>query len=338
VVFAAIPSPSEGVVHLGPVPLRAYALMIVLGVVACVWLTERRLRARGFRPGIAAEIATWAVPFGIVGSRIYHVITSPDAYFGKGGDPVQALEIWKGGLGIWGAIAGGAVGAYIACRRRKIDFAVFADIAAPGLAVAQGIGRWGNWFNQELYGRPTHLPWAVRISDPDKQVVPGVELYHPTFLYESLWDLFIVAGILLLVDRRWRLGKGRLFALYVAIYTAGRGWIEALRIDEAHKLWGLRINDWVSIVMFVGAVSVLLFVPGRRAKDVPAPAAAGAAGGTADAGTGETAETAEAADTGETAEIGKATGQAGTDSDAGGGSGNGGPPGPRGEPAGRAGV
>jgi hypothetical protein len=242
---------------------------------------------------------------------------------------------------------------------------VFADIAAPGLAVAQGIGRWGNWFNQELYGRPTDLPWAVRISDPDKQVVPGVELYHPTFLYESLWDLFLVAGVLLVVDHRWRLGKGRLFALYVALYTAGRGWIEALRIDEAHKFWGLRVNDWVSIVLFTAAVAVLLFVPGRRAKDEPAALAGTAAGTATDTAAGTAAGTAAdtagdtppaaagatSGGTGATAGTGTAgtgTGTGGgaaaaaapadTDGDSAGGSGQGGPPGPRGEPAGRPGI
>jgi prolipoprotein diacylglyceryl transferase len=247
--------------------------MIIVGVLVAVWLTGRRLRARGFDPVTATEAAYWAVPLGIVGARVYHVITSPDAYFGAHGDPVAVFQIWRGGLAIWGAIAGGALGAWLACRRAKVPFLVLADAAAPGLAAAQAVGRWGNWFNQELFGRPTDLPWAVRI-DPAHQLVPGVSTYHPTFLYESLWDLG-VAGALLAVDRRRRLGRGRLFALYVALYTAGRVWIEALRIDEAHKIFGLRVNIWVSILVFLAAVAAFAAVrhpadPDRAADAAPA--------------------------------------------------------------------
>jgi prolipoprotein diacylglyceryl transferase len=268
VVLASIPSPSQGTVHLGPFSLRGYALMIAVGVLVAIAICERRLRARGQPPGLAADVATWAVPFGIVGARLYHVVTSPDQYFGRGGQPLRALEIWRGGLGIWGAVAGGALGAWIVCRRRGVGFAVLADAAAPAIAVAQAIGRWGNWFNQELYGRPTDLPWAVRITKNPQ--VPGVELYHPTFLYESLWNLG-VAGVLVWVDRRHRLGRGRLFALYVMLYTAGRAWIEALRIDDAHHVLGLRLNDWVSVALFLAGLLVLL----RRRRGRAEPEADG---------------------------------------------------------------
>ncbi len=262
--LASIPSPSRGVLHLGPLPLRAYALCIILGVVAAVLIGERRLRARGVPPGVATDVAMWAVPAGIVGARLYHVITTPDPYFGAGGRPLQALAVWKGGLGIWGAIAGGALGALVVLRRRGVPFTLAADALAPGLAVGQAVGRWGNWFNQELFGRPSTWPWALRI-DPSHRPV-GYEAFatfQPTFLYESIWDLG-VAGLCLWADRRYRLGCGRVFALYVAAYTAGRAWIEALRIDQAHRLFGLRLNDYVSVVVFLVAAGFLVRRRGRR--------------------------------------------------------------------------
>ncbi|WP_035751817.1 prolipoprotein diacylglyceryl transferase [Parafrankia discariae] len=301
-VFAAIPSPSRGVVHLGPLPLRAYALMIVLGIIVAVAVTARRLRARGADPVIASEVAYWAVPFGIVGARIYHVVSSPEAYFGTDGDLLAVFEVWNGGLAIWGAVSGGALGAWIACRRMRVSFGLFADALAPGLALAQAIGRWGNWFNQELYGRATDVPWAVRI-DPAHQMIPGVATYHPTFLYESLWNL-AVAGVLLLVDRRWRLGRGRLFFLYVALYTIGRLWIEALRIDTAEKILGLRVNIWVSIVVFLLALLALALV--RRPIDPDV-------GWTGPAGTGAAATGSAAG--GDPAAVGTATADAATSDD-----------------------
>ncbi|WP_207387493.1 prolipoprotein diacylglyceryl transferase family protein, partial [Protofrankia symbiont of Coriaria myrtifolia] len=163
-VLAAIPSPSTGILYVGPVPLRGYTLTIIVGIVIATVITGRRLRARGQPAYLATDVAGWAVPFGIVGARVYHVVTSPDAYFGAGGDPVDILRVWHGGLGIWGAVAGGALGVWLACRRRGVGFGLFADAAAPGLALAQAVGRVGNWFNQELYGRPTDLPWALRID------------------------------------------------------------------------------------------------------------------------------------------------------------------------------
>jgi prolipoprotein diacylglyceryl transferase len=259
----AIPSPSTGVWHLGPFPLRAYAFAILLGIVAALWMTRRRWIERGGDPDTTLEIAFWAVPFGIVGGRIYHVITSPDAYFGVGGEPIRALYIWEGGLGIWGAVAVGGVGAWIGAHRQGVRLAPWADALAPGLLVAQAIGRLGNWFNQELFGGPTTLPWGLRI-DPANMPVgdPVGTLYHPTFLYEMVWNL-AGAALLIWLDRKLRLGYGRVFWLYVVIYTSGRLWIELLRIDPAHEILGLRVNVWTSIIVGLGAL-VAFVVVGRR--------------------------------------------------------------------------
>ncbi len=267
-VPATIPSPDQGVWYLGPVPLRAYALGIVAGVVLAIWLGERRFTARGGRPGTVGDIAVWAVPAGLIGARIYHVVTDPELYFAAGRDPWAAFYIWQGGIGIWGAVSGGALGAWIGARRAGVRLPAFGDAVAPGIALAQAIGRWGNWFNQELFGRPTDLPWALAI-DPDRRPA-GFEqfaTFHPTFLYESLWDVG-VAVLVLWADRRFRLGHGRAFALYVAAYTAGRVWIELLRIDDANQILGLRLNVWTSIVVFTFAVAYIVVVgrirPGRE--------------------------------------------------------------------------
>ncbi|MGV9882901.1 prolipoprotein diacylglyceryl transferase [Streptomyces sp. NPDC003006] len=263
--LAFIPSPSRGVVELGPIPLRGYAFCIIIGVFVAVWLGNKRWIARGGRSGTVADIAVWAVPFGLVGGRLYHVITDYQLYFSEGRDWVDAFKIWEGGLGIWGAIALGAVGAWIGCRRRGIPLPAWADALAPGIALAQAIGRWGNWFNQELYGKPTDLPWALKITSAEDGRVPGT--YHPTFLYESLWCVG-VAVLVIWADRRFKLGHGRAFALYVASYCAGRGWIEYMRVDDAHHVLGLRLNVWTAIVVFLLAVVYLVVSartrPGRE--------------------------------------------------------------------------
>ena len=264
-----IPSPSQGVWHLGPLPIRAYALCIIAGVVVAIWLGERRWVARGGVRGQVSDIAIWAVPFGLVGGRLYHVITDPANYFGANGEPIKALYVWQGGLGIWGAIALGGVGAYIGARRHGVRFPPLADALAPGIVIAQAIGRWGNWFNQELYGKPTTLPWALKIDPAHRtSLAPqyqGYETFHPTFLYEFVWDLG-VAGIVIWADRRFKLGHGRAFALYVMAYTAGRAWIEYLRIDavEANDVFGLRLNVWTSIVVFLLATVYFVLVGRRR--------------------------------------------------------------------------
>ena len=265
VLPAALPSPSQGVWYLGPFPLRAYSLSIMTGIVVALWLTRRRWVERGGDPDTVLEIVFWAVPFGIVGGRLYHVVSSPDQYFGPDGDPWKAFAVWEGGLGIWGAIAVGAVGAWMGTRRQGVRFAPFADAVAPGLLVAQAIGRLGNWFNQELFGGPTDLPWGLQI-DPASPTFPdgypADTLFHPTFLYEMVWNL-AAAALLIWLDRRRRLGHGRVFWLYVVLYTSGRLWIEALRIDPAELVLGLRLNIWTSIL--VGLTALVIFVVvGRR--------------------------------------------------------------------------
>jgi len=261
----SIPSPPEGVWHLGPVPVRGYALSIILGIVAAIWIGERRWVARGGARGEVQDLAIWAVPFGLVGGRLYHVITDHDLYFGAGRHPVDALYVWRGGLGIWGAIGLGAVGVVIGARRKGIKLLPVLDALAPGVLVAQAFGRWGNWFNQELFGKPTDLPWALSVS-PRTAVeagYPAGTTFHPTFLYESLWCLGAFA-VLLWADRRFQLGHGRVLALYIMLYTLGRGWIEMLRIDnvELNNVAGLRLNVWTSIAMFL--VGLVWFVVSAR--------------------------------------------------------------------------
>lgn len=263
----AIPSPAEGVWYLGPVPIRGYALAIILGIVVAIWIGEKRWQARGGRPGDVQDLAVWAVPFGIVGARLYHVITDRSLYFGEGRDPVSALYVWQGGLGIWGGVALGALGVVIGARVKGIRLWPILDAMAPGLLVGQAIGRWGNWFNQELFGGPTDLPWALRVSDETARAAgfDAGTTFHPTFLYEFVWNLAAFALVVYL-DRRLRLGHGRVVALYVMTYTAGRGWIENLRIDpvELDDVGGLRLNVWVSIVCFVLAAAFFVWQGRRR--------------------------------------------------------------------------
>jgi prolipoprotein diacylglyceryl transferase len=278
---ASIPSPDQGVWMLGPVPIRGYAMLILLGIVVGLLVADRRWQARGGRAGTVYDVALWAIPLGIVGARLYHVLTDWPTYFGDGGlGFIAALKIWEGGLGIWGAVAGGFLGGAIACRRRGIPLSHFADAVAPAIVLAQAIGRWGNWVNQELFGRPTDVPWAVQI-DPENRPA-GFEEYatfHPTFLYESLWNLGVFA-VLLWADRRWRLGHGRVFALYVMLYTVGRLWIELLRIDTASIVLGLRVNVWTSVLVFAGALAYFVWSarrrPGRLAYTEPEPVEAAA--------------------------------------------------------------
>jgi len=274
--LATIPSPTQGVWYIGSLPIRAYALFILLGIVAACAITEYRMRQRGAPKWLVLDVAIYAVPFGLVGGRLYHVITDAQKYFGPGKRPIEALYIWQGGLGIWGAVALGGVGALLACRRLGIPLTLFADALAPGLPVAQAIGRLGNYFNNELFGSHTNLPWGLNVYDwnlsagrpnvdpvtGDAMVVPGGP-FHPTFLYELLWNLG-VAAMVYLVDRRYRLGKGRAFALYVAGYTVGRFWIEALRIDDANHFLGMRLNNWVALLVLAGAIVYMLRVKGPQ--------------------------------------------------------------------------
>ncbi len=278
--LADIPSPPRGVLHLWILPIRAYAFCIIVGIIVAVVWGNRRFVARGGRPGRVTDIAVFAVPFGLVGGRLYHVITDNELYFRAGRNPWNAFAIWDGGLGIWGAIALGGLGAWIGCRYYKVPLSAFADSVAPGIAVAQAIGRLGNYFNQELFGSRTTLPWGLEVflrtpggvagSSADCPAVPEFPTnyikanptvlcgtYHPTFLYELLWDLAL-AAVLVWADRRFRLGGGQVFWLYVAGYTLGRGWIEMLRIDTANHFLGLRINVFTSIVLFIVSVVILI--------------------------------------------------------------------------------
>ncbi|HEY8663465.1 MAG TPA: prolipoprotein diacylglyceryl transferase [Propionibacteriaceae bacterium] len=266
-----IPSPSVGVWYLGPIPIRAYALSIIAGIVLGWWITGRRWRARGGTQETLDGILIWAVLAGIVGARIYHVITDAELYFGPGRTWYRMFYIWEGGLGIWGAVAGGALAAWWGCRRAHVSFAALADVVAPGLLVAQAVGRIGNYFNQELYGGPTTLPWGLEIDAAHR--LSGYEqyaTYHPTFLYELLWCL-LGAGILVLVERRLRLGRGKLFAAYIVWYTLARFWVEGLRIDPANRFGGFRLNSYTSIIVFVAGVALLVALVITRPGLSPVP-------------------------------------------------------------------
>ena len=263
---ASIPSPSRNAWHLGPFSLRAYALCILAGVFIAVWWTSRRYRARGGDGDTVLDVAVLSVPVGILGARLYHVITSPDAYFGPGGDPVRIVQIWRGGLGIWGGVAAGLAAAAWLMRRRGLRLAPLTDAVAPALLVAQAVGRVGNWFNQELFGAPTALPWGLEIDDAHLPAgcAPGT-LFHPTFLYEALWNL-AGAALLVLLERRLRRRDGttggRLIWAYLMVYTVGRAWIEYLRVDEAAVVLGLRLNEWTAMIVFL--VGLVGFVAASR--------------------------------------------------------------------------
>jgi len=269
--LASIPSPSDGVLHLGPVPLHMYGLMIALGVLVAAAVGRRRYVAKGGsddpvtrkqRSEAFDSVAFWAVIGGIIGARLYHVITDYQLFEGH---PERMVQIWKGGLGIWGAVVGGALAVWIVARRRKMVFADIADSIVPGLAFAQAIGRWGNWFNQELFGGPSNLPWAVEIDPAHRPAgYAHSATFQPTFLYESLWCLAL-GFALLYVDKRFKLVRGQLFALYAAGYTAFRLPMEEMRIDPAHTIGPLRVNAWVSIGVFVCSVIVFVYL-GRRAR------------------------------------------------------------------------
>ncbi len=277
------PSPPQGVWYLGPfpfigsIPIRAYALCIIVGILAALFIGDRRWAARGGERGVIYDIALWAVPFGLVGGRLYHLATDWQTYWGPGGAGFAgAARVWDGGLGIWGAVALGGVGAWIGCRRAGIPLPAFGDALAPGLVLAQAIGRVGNYFNQELYGRETTLPWGLEIfyrrdsaGYIDPHSLDGIStgqvaaVVQPTFLYELIWNVVVFVA-LLYIDRRFKLGHGRLFAVYVAGYCIGRFCVELLRDDTATHIAGIRINSFTSTFVFIGAVVYLMAAPKGR--------------------------------------------------------------------------
>jgi prolipoprotein diacylglyceryl transferase len=272
-VVGFLPSPSDGTLHLGPLPIHVYGLLLAVGVVIAAKLAESRWAHWGRDRHELAAIWVPVVISGVVGARLYHVVTDYQLFEDHWN---RVFEIWKGGLAIWGAVLGGGIAVYVMCRIRRLDFLRVSDAIAPGLLVAQALGRWGNYFNQELFGKPTTLPWGLEIDLAHRPAgYTQYATFQPTFLYESLFCL-AAFGILLWVERRLPLRRGQLFALYVILYTFGRFWFEMLRIDPAHHVAGLRINDWVSIGVFLLGI-VYFVVLGRRqitAAEADAEAAA----------------------------------------------------------------
>lgn len=276
-ILANFPSPPQGVWYLGPIPIRAYALCIITGIIVALTLTLRRYKARGGDPDMVWDAAIVAIPAGIIGGRMYHVITDHDKYFGPGKDPWQVFNFSAGGLGIMGAVALGALAVWALFAYRKVPLAPFADSVGPTIILAQAIGRLGNYFNQELYGRPTDVPWALDIFyrvDENGNFAPLtgrstgeiVASVHPTFLYEMIWNVAAFA-FLLWAERRFRLGHGRVFVLYIASYTLGRVFMELMRDDAANTIFGLRVNLVVSAVLFL--VSTAVFFLMRRGRETP---------------------------------------------------------------------
>lgn len=279
----SIPSPEWSYFDLGPFRIHAYAICILIGIFLATAVTSRRLTKRGGEPGVVLDIILWAVPLGIVGARIFHVLTHPNDYFYDGANLWDVFAVWKGGIAIFGALLGGAVGAYIGTRRAGIRFWSFADALAPGMLLAQAMGRLGNWFNHELFGLPTTLPWGLEIS-PDNPAypvgLPAGTLFHPTFLYEIVWNLVGVAVILIL-ERKFRLRWGSAFGVYLIWYGAGRSVFESIRVDPSEIFFGLRTNVWAALfAIVVGLVIILVqsrrhtgielspYLPGREWKPV----------------------------------------------------------------------
>jgi prolipoprotein diacylglyceryl transferase len=269
---AFLPSPASAVWHLGPVPVRAFALCMVAGVLAGLWLTDRRFRNASGQQGVILNVATVAVPVGILGARIYSVVTNFSLYFGDGRDWVDALRIWDGGLGIAGAVAAGALGAWGYCRHAGIEIGPLALAAAPALPVAQAIAVWGNWFSQSLYGRPSGLPWAVAIAPAHRTVgYQAFATFQPIFLYESVLYLLVAAAVSYGI-RRFTLTGDLAFALYAGLYATARFCAEAQRVDSSPRMFGLRTDEAAMAVIWLAAWSYLLAVRGRRRPRAAWPA------------------------------------------------------------------
>lgn len=264
-ILLSIPSPEVSFIDLGPIRIHFYALFILTGIVFALLLTESRLKSRGVEGGVALDISLWAIPFGIIGARFYHVITHPNDYFYQGADLLAVFRIWEGGIAIFGALLFGSIGAFIGARQSGIKFISYLDAVAPGILLAQAVGRWGNYFNQELFGQPTDLPWGLQISSDNPAYPAGLPegvLFHPTFLYESTWSLLGVA-ILLMADKRFNLRWGKMFGLYLVYYSVGRVWVEAIRIDPSETVLGLRVNIWSAILGIAVGLAVML-IQSRR--------------------------------------------------------------------------
>ncbi|WP_437584905.1 prolipoprotein diacylglyceryl transferase [Paramicrobacterium sp. CJ85] len=269
----SIPSPDISSFQLGPFTIHFYALCILIGIIAAAVITNRRLTQRGAEPGIVIDLLLWAVPFGIVGARIFHVLTHWDDYFYPGADLLRTLYIWEGGIAIFGALIGGGIGAWIGCRVIGLRFSTFADALAPGLLVAQAFGRFGNWFNHELYGIPTDLPWGLEIesSNPAYPVgLPAGTLFHPTFLYEVIWNL-LGAAVIVWLGHKLTLQWGRQFALYLIWYGAGRVVWESIRIDPSEVFLGLRTNVWAALIAVILGIVIFFVQKSRHPGLEPSP-------------------------------------------------------------------
>jgi prolipoprotein diacylglyceryl transferase len=254
-LMASIPSPGDNAGHIGPVELRAYGLAIALGVLAAAAIARRRWASRGGDPDDIAAIALWAVPAGLVGARLYHVATDWHRFEGRWW---HIPAVWEGGLGIPGGLTAGVLAGLWAARRRGLPAGPLLDVVAPAIPVAQAIGRLGNWFNQELFGRPTDLPWGLEIDPAHRPArYADVATFHPTYAYEALWALAL-AALLIGIEHRWHPRPGQLFAAYVAGYAGGRLWVEALRVDPATEIAGLRVNLWTSGIALAAGVVVLV--------------------------------------------------------------------------------
>ena len=264
-ILMSIPSPEISFIELGPLRIHFYALFILTGIIAALILTEARLRARGAESGIALDVSLWAIPFGILGGRFFHVVTHPNDYFFQGADLLAVFRIWEGGLAIYGALIFGSLGAYIGARQSGIRFTSYLDAVAPGVLLAQAIGRWGNYFNNELFGIPTDLPWGLEIASSNAAYPAGLPdgvLFHPTFLYESIWSLAGVA-LLLAADNRFKLRWGKMLGLYLVYYSIGRVWVEAIRIDPSEVILGLRVNIWSAIFGILIGLAIIV-IQSRR--------------------------------------------------------------------------